>query len=163
MTTTVVRAVPATQVWTDMNLSCAAGDTLEIVVSGTAMHEDSATGEVGPNGLSDPKYHRYNVPGLPDANTVAVIGSLDKVAPLFGGHRDHLLLPAARRALPGRQRRRRREQLRRVQRDDHQDTQRLTYRGSIGDLEPSSVCGAAGELAAMGIDRGVPSSAPAEP
>lgn len=83
VTTTVERAVPATQLWTDMDLSCVTGDTLEIVVSGTAMHEDSATGEVTPNGLSDPKYHRYNVPGLPDANTVAVIGSLDQAPPLF--------------------------------------------------------------------------------
>jgi CHAT domain len=80
---TVQRAIPATQVWTDMNLQCASGDKLQIAVSGRAMHEDSARGEVGPTGLSDPRYHRWNVPGLPDANTVAVIGSLDQALPLF--------------------------------------------------------------------------------
>jgi hypothetical protein len=49
------------------------------------MHEDSATGEVGPDGLSDPKYHQWNVAGLPDANTVAAIGSLDKQSPFVVG------------------------------------------------------------------------------
>lgn len=80
---TVQRDIPATQVWTDMNLHCASGDNLQIAVSGTVMHEDSARGEVGPTGLTDPRYHRWNVPGLPDANTVAVIGSLDQALPLF--------------------------------------------------------------------------------
>ena len=31
-----------------MDLPCASGDTLEIAVLGTAMHDKSATGEVGP-------------------------------------------------------------------------------------------------------------------
>jgi hypothetical protein len=80
---TVERVIPATQVWTDMNIRCASGDKLQLAVSGTVMHEDSARGEVGPNGLTDPRYHRWNVTGLPDANTVAVIGSLDQALPLF--------------------------------------------------------------------------------
>ena len=133
VTTTVERAVPATQLWTDMDLSCVAGDILEIVVSGTAMHEDSATGEVTPNGLSDPKYHRYNVPGLPDANTVAVIGSLDQVPPLFVvGTGTTYTCPRDGALSLGINDRRRREQLRRVQREDHQDAHRLTDPESPG-------------------------------
>lgn len=83
--TAVERAIPATQVWTDMNLPCVAGDQLQIVVSGTVMHENSAKGEVDPNGLTDPFFHRWNVPGLPDANTVAAIGSLDQKDPFVVG------------------------------------------------------------------------------
>jgi len=82
---TVQTVIPATQVWTNAGISCRAGDTLEIAVSGTVMHEDSASGEVGPEGLSDPKYHKWNVDGLPDANTVAAIGSLDEQSPFVVG------------------------------------------------------------------------------
>ena len=80
---TVERTIPATQVWTDMTLRCGSGDTLQIGVSGTVMHEQSATGTVGPDGLTDPYFHQWNVPGLPTANTVAVIGSLDEALPFF--------------------------------------------------------------------------------
>ncbi len=80
---TVQRAIPATQVWSDMGLRCAAGETLQIGVSGTVMHEDSPTGKVGPDGLTDPYFRQFNVPGLPDANTVAAIGSLDQALPFF--------------------------------------------------------------------------------
>lgn len=82
---TVQTAIPATQVWTRADISCKAGDTLEITVSGTVMHERSTSGEVGPEGLGDPKYHQWNVAGLPDANTVAAIGSLDKQSPFIVG------------------------------------------------------------------------------
>lgn len=71
------RALPATQVWTPMGVTCAAGDTLRIVMSGSASHDQTAAGTVGPTGLLDPLYHRYNVEGFPDANTMTVIGSLE--------------------------------------------------------------------------------------
>ena len=35
--------------------------------------------------MLDPGFHIYNVPGLPDANTVALIGSLDRVGPFVVG------------------------------------------------------------------------------
>ncbi|MEZ0449390.1 CHAT domain-containing protein [Cellulomonas sp. ICMP 17802] len=82
---TVQHEVPATQQWTDMLLACLAGDTLEIVGGGTILHEQSATGRVGPEGLADPGYHAYNVVGLPDAPTAGLIGSLDVQDPFFVG------------------------------------------------------------------------------
>ena len=82
---TVETVIPATQVWTRTDVRCRAGDTLEIAISGTVMHEDSTSGEVGPEGLSDPGYRKWNVAGLPDANTVAAIGSLDKRSPFVVG------------------------------------------------------------------------------
>ncbi|MGV8966490.1 MAG: CHAT domain-containing protein [Cellulomonas sp.] len=83
--TTMKTAIPATQVWTDTGVGCTAGDVLGITVLGTVRHEDSATGEVGPEGLTDPFFHQWNVPGLPDANTVAAIGSLDQESPFVVG------------------------------------------------------------------------------
>lgn len=82
---TVQREVPATQQWTDMGLACLAGDTFVVVGSGTILHEQTATGQVGPDGLADPVYHPYNVPGLPDAPTAGLIGSLDVQEPFFVG------------------------------------------------------------------------------
>ncbi|AEE46711.1 hypothetical protein [Cellulomonas fimi] len=72
------RALPATQVWTAMGVTCAAGDTLRIVMSGSASHDQTAAGTVGPTGLLDPLYHQFNVEGFPDANTMTVIGSLEE-------------------------------------------------------------------------------------
>src|SRR4029453_17236423 len=42
---------------------------------------NSAASAVDPDGLTDPGYHQYNVPGLPDANTVALIGSIAQEKP----------------------------------------------------------------------------------
>lgn len=83
--TTVQHPVLGTQVWTDTGVTCAAGDVLDIAVTGTILHEQSATGEVGPEGLTDPWYHQFNVdaPELREVNTVAVIGSLDAERPFF--------------------------------------------------------------------------------
>jgi hypothetical protein len=46
-----------------------------------------AAESVSPDGLADPAFHQWNVPGLPDANTVALIGRLDRAHPfLVGSH-----------------------------------------------------------------------------
>ncbi|GCE78465.1 hypothetical protein [Cellulomonas biazotea] len=74
--TVVDRAVPATQVWTAMDVTCEQGDTLRIDMYGSASHDQSPGGTVGPTGLLDPWFHQFNVEGFPDANTMAVIGSL---------------------------------------------------------------------------------------
>lgn len=68
--------VPGYVVWTDSSVDCGASDLLQITASGTVMHEPSPQGAVTPDGLTDPAYHQYNVPGLPDANTVALIGRI---------------------------------------------------------------------------------------
>lgn len=83
--TTVEHPVLGTQVWTDTGVVCAAGDVIDIAITGTIMHEQSPTGEVGPDGLTDPRYHQFNVdaPELREVNTVAVIGSLDQARPFF--------------------------------------------------------------------------------
>lgn len=68
--------VPGYVLWTDSTVDCAAFDLLQIRASGTVMHEPTPQGAVTPDGLTDPVYHQYNVPGLPDANTVALIGRI---------------------------------------------------------------------------------------
>lgn len=75
--TTTQISVPMYEYWTDTGISCATGDALDITASGTAFHNSDPSSEVGPDGLSDPYYHQWNVPGLPDANTASVIGRLD--------------------------------------------------------------------------------------
>jgi actin-like ATPase involved in cell morphogenesis len=77
--------IPITQLWTDTHLDCKTGDVLDISASGTAMHEQSPQGAVDPTGLTDPGYHQYNVPGLPDANTASLIGSIDQQLPFYVG------------------------------------------------------------------------------
>jgi hypothetical protein len=78
--------VPGNQLWTDTTLACQKGDTVDIAATGTVQHNvDDPKSTVDPNGLTEPGFHIYNVPGLPDANTVALIGSLDKQAPFVVG------------------------------------------------------------------------------
>ncbi|WP_421735617.1 hypothetical protein [Cellulomonas sp.] len=72
------RSLPATQIWTAMGVGCEAGDVLDIAMSGSASHDQTASGTVGPTGLLDPRFHQYNVEGFPDANTMTIIGSLDE-------------------------------------------------------------------------------------
>jgi hypothetical protein len=77
--------VAGNQPWTDTGVSCASGDSMRIQASGTVYHNSSRSSAVGPDGLTDPRYHQYNVDGLPDANTASLIGSLDKQQPFFVG------------------------------------------------------------------------------
>lgn len=80
----VIVAVSSTVPWTDTGVDCEQGQDLVISATGTVLH-DSPRQEsaVGPDGLADPAFHQYNVPGLPNANTVGLIGSLDQSQPFF--------------------------------------------------------------------------------
>jgi hypothetical protein len=60
---------------------------LDITASGTILHNaPDPNSAVGPDGLADPWFHQFNVPGLPDANTASLIGSVDGTShPFFVG------------------------------------------------------------------------------
>jgi hypothetical protein len=76
--------VPGTQAWTDTRVDCRAGKVLEIKATGVVYHnsKDAGTG-VGPGGDPLTKRRRANVPGLPNANHAALIGSLGRQKPYF--------------------------------------------------------------------------------
>ncbi|TQM58547.1 CHAT domain-containing protein [Humibacillus xanthopallidus] len=78
-------AVPGNTRWLDSGVTCAPGTTLDISATGTIQHDASAGSTVGPDGLTEARYHRWNVEGLPDANTAGLIGSLDETGPFFVG------------------------------------------------------------------------------
>ncbi len=88
--------IPSTELWTDTHVDCEIGDVLEITATGTVLH-DKTTSEsaVGPDGLDDPIFHQYNVPELPDANTVALIGSIDREQPFVVGRSTTYECPGA--------------------------------------------------------------------
>jgi actin-like ATPase involved in cell morphogenesis len=76
--------IPSTELWTDTHVECRTGEVLDISASGTVLHDNTRlTSAVDADGLTDPVFHQYNVPGLPDANTVALIGSIDRQQPYF--------------------------------------------------------------------------------
>jgi hypothetical protein len=76
--------VPATQPWTDTDIECTAGGVLDITATGTILHnKETSESAVGPDGLENPWFHQFNVPGLPDANTAALIGSINREQPYF--------------------------------------------------------------------------------
>lgn len=76
-------AVPADRAWTPTGVSCASGDVLVVTATGIAMHGTDPTATVSPDGLEEPWFHQFNVPGLPDANTAGLIGSLDEQQDFF--------------------------------------------------------------------------------
>ncbi|HET8989231.1 MAG TPA: hypothetical protein VFN43_12005, partial [Humibacillus sp.] len=78
-------AVPGDTRWLDSGVRCAPGTTLDISASGTIQHDASAGSTVGPDGLTDERYHKWNVDGLPDANTAGLIGSIEETDPFFIG------------------------------------------------------------------------------
>ena len=76
--------IPSTEQWTDTGVDCEPGEVLDISATGTVLHDkDDPNSTVGPDGLTDPFYRQYNVVGLPDANTVALIGNFDNEQPFF--------------------------------------------------------------------------------
>ncbi len=94
--------IPSTQLWTDTHVDCETGDVLDIVATGTVLHnKESLESAVDPEGLTDPFFHQYNVPGLPDANTVALIGSLDREQPFVVGKGTTYECPGAGRLFLG--------------------------------------------------------------
>jgi hypothetical protein len=84
-TAPVVIAVPGNTRWLAAGVWCAPGTTLDISASGTIQHDASAGSTVGPDGLTDERYHKWNVAGLPDANTAGLIGSIEEADPFFVG------------------------------------------------------------------------------
>ena len=88
--------MPGDTRWLATGVSCAPGTTLDISASGTIQHDQSAGSTVGPDGLTDERYHQYNVEGLPDANTAGLIGSLDESRAVLHRHRHELRLPSRR-------------------------------------------------------------------
>ena len=60
-------------------VSCAEGDVLSITATGTILHTLDADAVVGPDGLltpegvPDPIFLQYNVPGVPDVATASLI------------------------------------------------------------------------------------------
>ncbi|MFB6610775.1 CHAT domain-containing protein [Agromyces sp. NPDC056379] len=80
---TAAVAVPAADAWTPTGLDCSAGDDLDITATGTVLHEENPASTVPPDGLTDPHFHQWNVAGLPDANTVSLIGRVGEQAPYF--------------------------------------------------------------------------------
>ena len=76
-------SVPADRDWTATGVYCSAGDIFGLTATGHILHEDNPNSTVSPDGLADPSYHQYNVPGLPDAGTAGLIGSLDREQQFF--------------------------------------------------------------------------------
>jgi hypothetical protein len=76
-------SVPADRDWTATGAYCSEGDTFVLTATGHILHEDNPNSTVTPDGLADPIYHQYNVPGLPDAATAGLIGSLDREQQFF--------------------------------------------------------------------------------
>jgi hypothetical protein len=74
-----------TRDWTDTGVDCKAGEALEITASGSIYHsnKNKRGTSVGPDGDPDPSRRRANIPGLPDANHAALIGSIARQRPYF--------------------------------------------------------------------------------
>lgn len=84
-------AVAGDAYWTSTGVTCAEGDALAITATGTILHEDNPAstvtpeGLLGPDGLPDPVFLQWNVPGVPDVATASLIGSLDRQEPFAVG------------------------------------------------------------------------------
>jgi hypothetical protein len=78
--------IPANQAWTDTHVACRAGAVFEITANGTILHNNTTSqSAVGPDGDSNPDLRQFNVPGLPNVNHAALIGSIDRKQPSFVG------------------------------------------------------------------------------
>ena len=76
--------VPAAQAWTDTHVDCQTGKLLEVSATGTALaNKSKSSSAVGPSGDSNPDLLQFNVPGLPNVNHAALIGSVDRKQPFF--------------------------------------------------------------------------------
>ena len=76
--------MPAAQAWTDTHVDCQTGKLLEVSATGTALANKSrSSSAVGPDGDSNPDLLQFNVPGLPNVNHAALIGSVDRKQPFF--------------------------------------------------------------------------------
>lgn len=78
--------IPATQAWTDTHIACRAGAVFDITANGTILHNNTTSqSAVGPDGDSNPDLRKFNIPGLPNVNHAALIGSIDRKQPSFVG------------------------------------------------------------------------------
>ena len=75
--------VPAAIPWTATGIECSAGDTLEITATGTVTDEADAATQVTPDGLPDTADREANLPALPDADALALIGRVGETQPFF--------------------------------------------------------------------------------
>ena len=76
--------VPAAQAWTDTHVDCQTGKLLDVSATGTALaNKGRSSSAVGPDGDSNPDLLQFNVPGLPNVNHAALIGSVDRKQPFF--------------------------------------------------------------------------------
>jgi len=69
------------QAWTDARVACEPGNRYELNASGTVVHNVRTGERAGPNGDPNPGLHKYNLPGLPNANHSALTASLDAKPP----------------------------------------------------------------------------------
>ena len=79
----VTFTVPAAIPWTATGIDCSAGDTLEITATGTVTDEADAATQVTPDGLPDTADREANLPALPDADALALIGRVGETQPFF--------------------------------------------------------------------------------
>jgi hypothetical protein len=73
--------IPAVQPWADTDVDCQTGKLLEITATGTVF--PNSRGAVGPDGDSSLELRNFNLPGLPDVNHAALVGSIDRQQPYF--------------------------------------------------------------------------------
>jgi hypothetical protein len=75
--------VLGTRSWTDTQVDCRAGEALEITATGSIYHNKNGGSPVGPDGDPILSRRKANIPGFPDANHAALIGSIDRQEPYF--------------------------------------------------------------------------------
>ena len=75
--------VPAATSWTPTGIDCSPGDVLEITATGTVTDEAAPSTQVTPDGLPDTARRESNLPALPDANALALVGRVGEGQPLF--------------------------------------------------------------------------------
>ena len=94
--------VPATETWTDSTLACVAGDRLDITATGLIRFGSDPSQTVDADGLSDPANRVFNLDELPDANTDALIASVQGMEPYVVVGTEHQgICPANGRLLLG--------------------------------------------------------------
>ena len=91
--TTVTVPVPGNIAWTDVHVACSAGDRLDVLANGTVFHTGTADSGVTPDGLTGEGNHQWNAEGLPDANTVGLIGRVGGAPLFFVGREFHGVCP----------------------------------------------------------------------
>lgn len=79
MTFTMPGSIP----WTSTGVECTGGSALEITATGTVTDESDPSAPVTPDGLDDVARRQANLPALPDANALALVGRVGEDQPYF--------------------------------------------------------------------------------